>query len=104
MTNKKLKKPLRAHSLEQWTRILSLGKLFFHGRYWQKKRYEVIAKLEQLGPFQFFFTLSCADKRWDENFVALLQQKGLTINYRPCKVAKKKEGGRICAEEAGAQQ
>ena len=64
-------------------------------RYWQKKRYEVIAKLEQLGPFQFFFTLSCADKRWDKNFVAILQQKGLTINYRPCKVAKKKEGGKF---------
>ena len=51
-------------------------------RYWQKRRYEVIAKLEQLGPFQFFFTLSCADQRWDENFVAMLQQKGLQIIYK----------------------
>ena len=32
-------------------------------RYWQKKKYELIAKLENLGPFQLFFTLSCADKR-----------------------------------------
>ena len=51
-------------------------------RYWQQKRYEVLAKLEQLGPFQFFFTLSCADKRWDENFVSILRQKGIKIFYR----------------------
>ena len=51
-------------------------------RYWQQKRYEVLAKLEQLGPFQFFFTLSCADKRWDENFVSILRQKGLQIIYK----------------------
>ena len=54
-------------------------------RYWLKRRYEVLAKLEQLGPFQLFFTLSCADKRWDENFVAILQQRGLTIHHRPPK-------------------
>ena len=50
-------------------------------RYWQQKRYEVVAKLEQLGAFQFFFTLSCADKRWDETFVAILKQRGLKISY-----------------------
>ena len=31
-------------------------------RYWQKKRHELIGKLENLGPFQLFFTLSCAEK------------------------------------------
>ena len=41
-------------------------------RYWQKLRYDMIAKLEQLGPFQFFYTLSCADKRWDENLATLI--------------------------------
>ena len=51
-------------------------------KYWQQKRYEVLAKLEQLGPFQFFFTLSCADKRWDENFVSILRQKGLKNIYK----------------------
>ena len=51
------------------------------GRYWLQQRYQVLAKLEQLGPFQFFFTLSCADKRWDENFVSILRQKGLKIIY-----------------------
>ena len=32
-------------------------------RYWQKLRYELIARLENLGPFIFFFTLSCGDLR-----------------------------------------
>ena len=41
-------------------------------RYWQKLRFDMIAKLEQLGPFQFFYTLSCADKRWDENLATLI--------------------------------
>ena len=41
-------------------------------RYWQKARYELIARLENLGPFAFFFTLSCADLRWTENFSSLL--------------------------------
>ena len=54
-------------------------------RYWQQRRYEVIAKLEQLGAFQFFFTLSCADRRWPETFVAILRQKGLNISYTPSK-------------------
>ena len=30
-------------------------------KYWQKNRYELIARLENLGAFNFFFTLSCAD-------------------------------------------
>ena len=52
-------------------------------RYWQKRRYEVLAKLEQLGAFQFFFTLSCADKRWDENFVSILRLRGIRVDYKP---------------------
>ena len=48
-------------------------------RYWQKRRFEVLAKLEQLGAFQFFFTLSCADKRWEENFVTILKQDGIVV-------------------------
>ena len=43
-------------------------------RYWQKLRYDMIARLEQLGPFQFFYTLSCADKRWDENIATIIHK------------------------------
>ena len=48
-------------------------------RYWQRKKYELIARLENLGPFTFFFTLSCADKRWNENFTTFLQSH--TLEY-----------------------
>ena len=41
----------------------------------------MIAKLENLGAFQLFFTLSCADLRWDENFAAILRDKGLNLTY-----------------------
>ena len=51
-------------------------------RYWQQRRYEVIAKLEQLGAFQMFFTLSCADRRWEENFISILKQRGLNFRYQ----------------------
>ena len=48
-------------------------------RYWKKARQELFAKLENLGPFTFFFTLSCADMRWPENFTSLLE--GHTITF-----------------------
>lgn len=39
-------------------------------------------KLENLGPFLFFFTLSCADKRWTENFTSVFAQQNKKITYR----------------------
>ena len=48
-------------------------------KYWKKVRYDIIAKVEQLGPFQFFFTLSCADKRWMENIESILFDEGHDI-------------------------
>ena len=50
-------------------------------RYWKKVKYEMIAKLENLGGFQIFYTLSCADLRWEENFAAILRDKGLNLTY-----------------------
>ena len=41
----------------------------------------MLARLDNLGPFQLFFTLSCADMRWDENFAAILLERGLEIRY-----------------------
>ena len=58
-------------------------------RYWQQKRYEMIARLEQLGPFQLFFTLSMADKRWEENYISVLSQKGCKISFIPNIQSKK---------------
>ena len=50
--------------------------------YWRKAKYEILAKLENEGPFQLFFTLSCADLRWPDNFAAILRDKGLQIKYK----------------------
>ena len=58
-------------------------------RYWKKAKYEMLAKLDNLGPFQLFFTLSCADMRWDENFAAILLERGYETKYE---VVKDDEG------------
>ena len=50
-------------------------------KYWKKYKYELLAKLDNLGPFQLFFTLSCADMRWDENFAAILREKNYAVTY-----------------------
>ena len=50
--------------------------------YWKKAKYEMMAKLDNLGPFQFFFTLSCADKLWEENFTAILEERNIKIEYK----------------------
>ena len=47
-------------------------------KYWQKARYELNAKVENLGPFDLFFTLSCADTRWSENFTSILEGHNVT--------------------------
>ena len=48
----------------------------------------MIAKLENLGPFVFFFTLSCADMRWDENVSSILRNKHTKISYSENKDTK----------------
>ena len=58
-------------------------------RYWKQAKYEMIAKLDNLGPFHLFFTLSCADMRWEENFGAILQDKGWDVKYT---LSKDEEG------------
>ena len=41
----------------------------------------MIARRDNLGPFQLFSTFSCADMRWDENFAAILLERGYEIDY-----------------------
>ena len=48
-------------------------------RYWSKAKKEMLAKLDNFGPFHFFYTLSCGDMRWDENFTSILKEKGYKI-------------------------
>ena len=47
-------------------------------RYWRQRKYILFAMLENLGPFAWFFTLSCADYRYEENFTSLLQDHDIT--------------------------
>ena len=49
--------------------------------YWKKAKYEMLSKIDTFGPFQVFYTLSCADKRWLSNFAAIMLEKGYSIPY-----------------------
>ena len=53
-------------------------------RYWQKMKFDLIAKMEQLGPPQFFYTLSCANKRWEENAATILSKTRHELNVMHC--------------------
>lgn len=50
-------------------------------KYWQQARNELIAKVEQLGPFQAFFTLSCAEMRWTEVVTSILELGGHEMSW-----------------------
>ena len=52
--------------------------------YMKKLKNEMLARLDNLGAFQFFFTLSCADLRWDAIFVSILMEHGYSVNFK-CK-------------------
>ena len=48
-------------------------------KFWQMKRNNLLAMISALGPFQFFFTLSCAEMRWSEVIAHVLRKKGFTV-------------------------
>ena len=50
-------------------------------KYWQKAKFEMLAKIDNFGAFNIFFTLSCADLRWHPNFAAILLERGYSINF-----------------------
>ena len=50
-------------------------------KYWQSVKYDMIARLENIGPFHLFFTLSCGDTRYDENFSSFLVENGYEMSY-----------------------
>ena len=50
--------------------------------FFKKKHYELIAKMENLGPFNLFFTLSCGEKRYNENFTTFLKDHNVTYEYK----------------------
>ena len=44
--------------------------------YWKSFRNELFARMEQLGPFHFFFTLSAAEMKWPEVSTSILHSQG----------------------------
>ena len=50
-------------------------------KYWQTAKYEMLAKLDNFGAFQLFFTLSCADTRWIQNFAPMFIDRGYELMY-----------------------
>ena len=49
--------------------------------YFKKYRNELFARMEQLGPFHFFLTLSSAEMNWPEVTVNILYTLGHKITY-----------------------
>ena len=49
--------------------------------YWRMFRNEIFARIEQLGPFHFFYTLSCAEMKWIEVLSSLLRNEGHKIDF-----------------------
>ena len=58
-----------------------LAKICGSPKYWQIKRSELIAKVKQLGPFHLFLTFSCAEMRWFDVFIAVLESKGFEVEF-----------------------
>ena len=61
------------------------GKIPGTPQYWKNYRNELFARMEQLGPFIFFFTLSAAEMRWPEVTTGILhyEQKIDKVLYQP---------------------
>ena len=53
------------------------GKIAGTPQYWKNYRNELFARMEQLGPFTFFFTLSAAETKWQEVTTAILHHDQL---------------------------
>ena len=48
--------------------------------YHKKGKMEMIARLDNFGPFHVFFTVSCADYKWAENLISVLRENGCSIS------------------------
>ena len=46
----------------------------------------MLAKLDNFGPFHIFYSLSCADMRWDENLTTIQEELGWKIIWK-CKTS-----------------
>ena len=51
-------------------------------RFWKKSKMEVLAKVDNFGPFHWFYTFSCGDMRYDENFSTILRENGYKVLWK----------------------
>ena len=49
--------------------------------YWKKMKNELFARMEQLGHFHLFFTLSCAEMKWPEIFAEIFRTLKCDVIY-----------------------
>ena len=56
--------------------------------YHKKGKMEMMARLDNYGPFNIFCTVSCADTRWKENIVFVLRERGVGVR---CSVDQKQK-------------
>ena len=47
--------------------------------YHKKGKMEMFARLDNFGAFHIFFTVSCADRRWKENIIAVLRERDIGV-------------------------
>ena len=50
---------------------------------------ELFAKIENLGPFHIFWTLSCGDTRFPENFTCLLQDQEILYTKESAAISER---------------
>ena len=50
--------------------------------YWKAFRNEILARMEQFGPFHMFFTLSCAEAKWNHVLASVLQKDGKDVTIK----------------------
>ena len=65
----------------------------------RKNKYEQMARLDNLGAFQIFFTMSCADTRWLENISSFFAESGIQLIYNVDNDGKSNISIRILDEE-----
>ena len=51
--------------------------------YWHSYKNEFYARIEQMGKFHIFFTLSAAEMRWPEVYASILQTQGHHVVFDP---------------------
>ena len=64
-------------------------------KFWQQKRNNLLAMINGLGPFQWFFTFSCAELRWPQILACILRKKGHKVEVVDDFISKNNVGIKV---------